>query len=191
MKTEYEVVFMNINIEEMKSKIKSLGGKLVKENTLMKRVVFEVPGNKRGSYLRVRDEGDKITCTYKEEKSGDLDIHSISELETMVGDFQEMVNIFRKLGLKEKSYQETYREVWEIDHEIEIMLDIWPGLNPYIEIEGENEKVVKKYCELLGFDYDNGIFGSSFQIYEKELGLDYDYINSLKEITFENPPKRI
>ncbi|MDD3303117.1 MAG: hypothetical protein PHN31_06190 [Candidatus Gracilibacteria bacterium] len=102
-----------------------------------------------------------------------------------------MVNIFRKLGLNEKSYQETYREVWEINNEIEIMIDLWPGLNPYIEIEGENEEVVKKYSNLLGFDYNNGIFGTSFQVYEKELGLDYEFINSLKEITFDNIPRKI
>jgi hypothetical protein len=37
-----------------------------------------------------------------------------------------MVGIFRKLGLNEKSYQETYREVWKINNEIEIMIDLWP-----------------------------------------------------------------
>jgi adenylate cyclase class IV len=47
-------------------------------------------------------------------------------LETEIKDFDVMVNIFRKLGLKEKAYQETYREVWEINNEIEFMLDLWP-----------------------------------------------------------------
>ncbi|MDD3303116.1 MAG: hypothetical protein PHN31_06185 [Candidatus Gracilibacteria bacterium] len=65
MKTEYEVVFTNINKGEIIEKIKNLGGICSKENTLMKRFIFENSNNKRGSYLRVRDEGDKITCTYK------------------------------------------------------------------------------------------------------------------------------
>ena len=46
-----------------------------------------------------------------------------------------------------------YREVWEINDEVECMLDIWPGLQPYIEIEGANEDIVKKYSAILGFDY--------------------------------------
>ncbi|MFK7780024.1 MAG: CYTH domain-containing protein [Candidatus Gracilibacteria bacterium] len=190
MKTEYEVVFTNINREEIIQKIKDLGGICSKENTFMKRVIFETPNNERGSYLRVRDEGDKITCTYKEENLLVNDINSIRELETVVKDFDIMVSIFKKLGLNEKSYQETYREIWDINDEIEIMIDLWPGLKPYIEIEGEDEEVVRKYSKLLGFNYNEGIFGTSFQVYEKELGLDYDFINSLKKITFDNIPKK-
>jgi len=191
MKTEYEVVFTNIDREKIISKIKNLGWICIKENTLMKRIIFETPNNKRWSYLRVRDEWDKITCTYKEENLLINDINSIKELETVVKDFDIMVNIFRKLWLIEKSYQETYREVWKINNEIEIMIDLWPWLNPYIEIEWENEELVKKYSNLLWFDYNNGIFWTSFQVYEKELWLDYEFINNLKEITFEKIPWKI
>ena len=189
MKIEYEVVFSEINREEVIKNIKNLLWVCSKENTLMKRFVFESPVDKKLSYLRVRDEWDKITCTYKEEKSWKQDITSVSELETVVEDFDIMVNIFRKLWLREKSYHETYREVWTINNEIEIMIDLWPGLKPYIEIEWKNEELVKKYTKLLWFDYKKWIFWTSFQIYEKELWLDYEYLNSLKEITFENPPE--
>jgi hypothetical protein len=37
-----------------------------------------------------------------------------------------MVEIYRKSELKEKSYQETYREIWSINDEIEFMIDEWP-----------------------------------------------------------------
>ena len=187
MKTEFEIVFTDIDRKDIVEKIKSLWWVQTKENTLMKRVIFEHPWDPKGSYLRVRDEWDKITCTYKKQKPWKLDIHSIQELETEVKDFDIMVNIFRELWLNEKSYQETYREIWEINWEVEIMIDLWPWLKPYIEIEAENEELVKKYSEKLWFDYNSWLFGTVFQVYEKELGLDYDYINSLKEITFENP----
>lgn len=58
---------------------------------MMKRVVFNTPNWWNNSYIRVRDEWDKITTTYKEQKSWDLDITSISELETEVWNFDEMV----------------------------------------------------------------------------------------------------
>jgi len=190
MKTEFEVVFTWIDRENITKKIKALNWICIKENTLMKRVIFETQNNKRWSYLRVRDEWDKITCTYKEENLLTNDINSIKELETVVKDFDVMVDIFRKLWLNEKSYQETYREIWEINNEIEIMIDLWPWLNPYIEIEWENEEVVRKYSNLLWFDYDNWIFWTSFQVYEKELWLDYEFLNSLKEVTFDNIPKK-
>jgi predicted adenylyl cyclase CyaB len=189
MNIEFEVVFTDINKEKIINKIKDLWWFCTKENTLMKRVVFESPNNKRWSFLRVRDEWDKITTTYKEENLDKNDISSIRELETVVKDFDIMVNIFRKLWLDEKAYQETYREVWGINDEIEIMIDIWPGLKPYIEIEWENEDVVKKYSKLLWFDYSDWVFWTVFQVYEKELWATYEYINSLKEITFENPPR--
>ena len=188
MQTEFEVVFSDIDKLNIIEKIKGLWWVCIKENTLMKRVVFDNPTGKEGSYVRVRDEWDKITCTYKETKQWKLDINSVSELETEVWDFEEMVNIFKKLWLKEKSFQEMYREVWQINNEIEFMLDLWPWLKPYIEIEGKNEEIVRKYSKILDFDYKNWIFGWSFQVYEKELYIEFDVVNGLKEITFANPP---
>lgn len=191
MKTEFEVVFTEIDRENIIKKIKALNWICIKENTLMKRVVFDNPLKIEGSYVRVRDEWDKITCTYKETKSWILDITSVSELETEVWDFNEMVNIFKKLWLKSKSYQEMYREIWKINDEIEFMIDLWPGLKPYIEIEWENEEIVRKYSLKLWFNFDDWVFWSSFQIYEKELGIDFDTMNSLEEITFDNIPRKI
>ena len=51
-----------------------------------------------------------------------------------------------KRGLKNTSTQENYREIWKNDA-IEICIDTWPGLLPYIEIEGKNQEIVKKYVE--------------------------------------------
>ncbi len=190
MKTEYEVVFTDIDKNKIVEKIRELWWIKTKKNTLMKRVIFENPLDKKWSYLRVRNEWDKITCTYKKQTPWKLNINSIKELETEVKDFDIMVNIFRNLNLKEKAYQETYREVWQINNEIEIMFDLWPWLNLYIEIEWKNEEIVKKYSKKLWLDYSKWIFGTSFQVYEKELWLSYDYINNLKKITFDNFPNK-
>lgn len=205
MKTEYEVVFTAIDREKTIEKIKSLWWICTKKNILMKRVVFENPTWNIWSYVRVRDEWDKITSTYKEISDKKLDINSVKEIDVDVSDFDCMVNIYRRLWLKEKSLQESYREIWQINDEIqgelswkdkrehsgvEFMIDLWPWLKTYIEIEGENEEIVRKYSKLLWFNYDNWVFWSSFQIYEKELWIDFDTINSYKEITFNNPPKK-
>ncbi len=154
----------------------------------MKRTIFAHP-QKENAYLRVRDEGSQITCTYKEIAQGNLDIHSVKELETEVKDYETLVQIFTSLELRKKSVQETYREVWEINNEIEIMIDQWPGLEPFIEIEGKDEEVVKEYTEKLSFDWNDGLFGATDQIYKKYLGIEPNIINNLPEITFKNPPK--
>lgn len=190
MKTEYEVVFSSINIENIIKKIELLWWKCTRPIALSKRIIFDTP-NGENTYLRVRDEWDgKITTTYKEIWNWKLDINSVKELETNVWDFEEMVRIYKKLWLKQKSFQEMYREIWEINWEIEFMIDKWPWLKPYIEIEWKNEEIVKKYSNKLWFDYSSWIFGSSFVIYEKEPWIPFDEMNSLKEITFKNPPEK-
>jgi len=70
------------------------------------------------------------------------------------------------------------------------MIDEWPGMPPFIEIEWANEAVVKKYSKLLWFDYNEAIFWAVDQVYKKIIWLDEALINNLPEITFENPPKK-
>lgn len=59
--------------------------------------------------IRVRDEWNKITCTYKEIRNWKLDITSVKELETEISNYDAMVGIFRNLWLKQKAFQESYR----------------------------------------------------------------------------------
>jgi len=188
MITEFEVAFIGINKGEVREEIKNLGWICTKKETLMKRVIYEKWEN---SYARIRDEWDKITCTYKEIWDWTLDINSVKELETEVWDFEVMKSIFDKMELRRKSYQENKRETWKINWEVEMMIDTWPWLNPFIEIEWENEEVVKKYSKLLWFDYNNWVFGTVDEIYLKEHWMSKKFINSLWEITFKNPPKII
>jgi predicted adenylyl cyclase CyaB len=149
MKTEFEVAFREVDKEDLRNKIESLWWVCVKENTLMKRVIFKSPMNEKTSYVRIRDEWGKITCTYKEIWIWKLDINSVKELETWVGDFESMVWIFKKIWLKQKAYQETYREIWTINNEIHFMIDEWPWLKPFIEIEWDSEDIVKLYSKKL------------------------------------------
>jgi len=187
MKTEFEIVFTSIDKEKMREKIKNLWGICTKKETLMKRVVYD---NWDNSYARIRDEWGKITCTYKEITSEKLDINSVKELETEVWDFDIMKAIFDKMWLKQKAFQETKREIWEINWVIEFMIDTWPWLNPFIEIEWKSEEIVRKYVELLWFNYNDWIFWAVDEVYLKELWIEKNIINNLTEITFENIPKK-
>ena len=185
MQTEFEIVFTGIDRENVVEKIQNLWWVCVKPEILMKRVIYD---NWNKSYARIRDEWDKITCTYKEILNWKLDINSVKELETEVWDFDVMKEIFNKMWLKQKSYQETKREVWEINWEVEFMIDTWPWLDPFIEIEWKSEEIVRKYVELLWFNYECWLFWAVDEVYLKELGIDKEVINNLPEITFENFP---
>lgn len=190
MHTEFEITFTDIDPEIMRKKISSLGGTCTKLRTLMRRVVFSHPSS-TDSYLRVRDEWDRITTTFKYFTPGSLTIESVKEIECVVSDFDSMRDIYSAMWLREKAYQETYREVWRIWDEIEFMIDEWPGLRPFIEIEGETEAVVRQYTKLLGFQYEDWLFGAVDQIYFRELSIPCDVLNEeTPVITFDNPPKQ-
>ncbi len=190
MHTEFEIKFTNIDTEAIRNKIESLWWKCTKVRTFMKRVVFSHPSDSSG-YLRVRDEGGKITTTYKHIPPGLLSVDSVQEIECEVSDFDSIRDIYLAMGLRQKAYQETYREIWKIGGEVECMIDEWPWLHPFLEIEGGDEASIRKYTQLLGLEYSDGIFGAVDQIYFLELGIPHYVLNeAIPEITFENPPKK-
>ncbi len=81
-------------------------------------------------------------------------------------------------------------EGWLYDG-VEITIDTWPGLEPFVEIEGPSEKAVCKVSSELGLDYAQALFGAVDVVYEKKLGIPPNVINmQTPEITFENPPKK-
>ena len=190
MHTEFEVTFPNIDKDALRRQILELWGICTRSRTLMRRAVFSHPTD-QNAYLRVRDEGARVTTTYKYFSPGELTIHSVQEIECEVSDFAGMREIYLAMWLRQKSYQETYREVWSINQEIECMIDEWPGLHPFVEIEWSDERVVREYVEKLGFDYTAWIFGAVDQIYFRELGIPCDIFNTKTPIvTFDNPPER-
>ena len=185
MNTEFEITFSPINKDEIRNKISGIWWICTKLEVLMKRVIYS---NWENSYARIRDEWWKITCTYKEISEVN-DINRVKEIETIVWNFNSMKSIFDKMWLVQKSYQETLREIWKIWNEIEFMIDTWPWLPPYLEIEWKNEEIVRKYVELLKFDYNNWIFWAVDEIYFREFWIEKNIINNLKEITFKNIPE--
>lgn len=144
---EYEATFCDINLDEIRKKIKNLNGKLLKPMFNQKRTVFNFPkGHEiRGGWLRVRDESDKITMTLKIMESNGS-IEGQKEIELIVNSYESAVNLLKTIGAEEKAVQETKRELWELDG-VELMIDMWPFLEPVIEIEGKNEADVKKVAE--------------------------------------------
>ncbi len=67
MQTEYEATFENIDKDEIRERLKMAGAVLVKPEGLMKRYTFNLPKGleHKDKFLRVRNEGDKITMGLK------------------------------------------------------------------------------------------------------------------------------
>jgi adenylate cyclase class 2 len=188
MNIEYEATFTKINKDQMRQKLKKAGAKLIKPEFLMRRHVYQPPIKLEEGWLRVRDEGDKITMALKQMTG--KKISDQKEIEFEVSNYETACKLLETIGCFNKSYQETLREIWQLN-EVEITIDTWPGLQPIVEIEGQNEDEVKKVAAKLDFTWVNAIFWSADEIYERELGIPREIINNqTPEITFKNPPTR-
>jgi adenylate cyclase, class 2 len=177
MEIEYEATFENINKDKVRLKLREIGAKLLREEFMQKRVVFNFPkGHEvKGGWLRVRDEGDKITMSLKIIDGDKIEDQKESCLK--VDNFDEAVLLLETIGCDKKAYQESKREVWKLD-DCEVLIDEWPFLEPYLEIEGKSEEAVKAVCEKLSFDYGDALFCSADVLYSRKYGFDRDVINN-------------
>lgn len=192
MKQEIEVKFLNVNFDDIRTRLKSLGAKCEQPMRLMTRVIMDTPDytlRHDGGYVRVRDEGHKTTLTYKRfDKTQDLHIASAEEIEVEVSSLEDTVHLLEKSGLIIRSRQESKRETWKLG-EVEVVLDEWPWLNPYIEIEAETEVAVKEAAQALGFDWSDAVFGDVMVVYRKQyphLG-PHQTVGRVKEVRFSDP----
>lgn len=155
---------------------------------LMRRVV--VSGGavlKNDGYVRVRDEGDKVTLTYKQQQRDAVD--GIIEIETEIKDFDKAVEILQQFSFEKQSYQESKREKWYVQ-EVEVVLDEWPWLHPFVEVEGPSEAALRRVAEQLGLAWETAVFGDVMRAYRKQypwLGVN-DAVGDLPEVRFDDPP---
>lgn len=189
MKKEIEATFLSVNKKSVRTKLIEAGFVLKIPEYMMRRKTFDfshvAPG--RNKWGRVRQESDKVTMTVKEIRG--TGIHDTYEVELIVNDFNSAAAFFEACDIPTKAFQENMREVWIRDG-VEVTIDTWPGLKPFVEIEGLSEDIVRRVSGELGFDFKQAVFGSIDLVYEKELGIPAETIIRLPQITFANPPKK-
>lgn len=191
MKTEVEAKFLGVDFNEMRRKLGELGGVCEQPMRLMRRVIIEPDFlERRDAFIRVRDEGDRVTLTFKE--FVDNSLSGAREREVVVSDFDETVEILKSGGLEHRSYQESRRETWRLG-EVEIVLDQWPWINDYIEIEAPSEELVKQMADRLGLVWSDAVFGSVDTIYKRTYpNAKNRGVIDIKEVRFTSPsPKEL
>jgi len=186
MTPEIEAKFLNINKDEMRKRLKEKGAKLIRPEFLQKRVNFHLPKEKQSkdAWLRVRDEGDKITLSLKM-ITGEK-IEDQKEISFIVEDFNKAVILLEAIGCERRVLQESKRELWQIN-DVDITIDEWPGLEPFVEIEGKSENEVRNIAQLLNFNYNDAVFGAVGKVYKMRYGISLDEMEQkVGEITFVN-----
>ncbi len=131
----------------------------------MRRRIYDYPDlrlDAQAAWVRVRDEGTKTVLSFKQRRNETLS--GMFEHETTVGSFEETCGVLEAIGLKEKAYQESYRELWDLNG-CELALDEWPWIPPVIEVEGDSERGVQEAAERLGLDWNQALFDSIDAVY--------------------------
>lgn len=176
METEYEVKILEIDVDKIITKLEALGAKKVREKE-QRRFVYDFSPIKDNSWIRLRTDGIKTTLTIKEIKTDEID--GTKELEISVDDFDKTTLLLEKLGYVHRSYQENKRISYVLN-DVEIEIDFWPQIPPYLEIEGKSIEHVERVVKLLGYNFDHTTSINTTKVYLK-YGID---IMSIKELKF-------
>lgn len=185
---EFEAKFTGFTLESARNLLIKHGYACQKPECTMVRKTFHIQGN-NNKWGRVRDEGDKITLTIKE-ITQDNNISGMKEAEVVINNFESGVQVLEMSGFYESSTQETKREIWH-KKGVDVMIDTWPGINPFIEVESTSPEAVETACQELGLNMEKALFGAVGLVYLQELGIPEDKINKMQNITFKNPPQKI
>jgi adenylate cyclase class 2 len=190
MPTEIEAKFLDVSPDDIRERLTGVGAVCEHPMRLMRRDLFDhADGRYRKGQnterLRIRDEGNKLTMTYKKSSA---DSNYPTEIETVVGSYEATKQLLTAIGLGSFSCQESKRETWRLD-DVEVVIDEWPWLKPYIEIEGPSEESIQAAASKLGFDWSDARFGSVDTAYRSQYPkmTKEDSIGDVSEVRFDLP----
>ena len=181
---EVEKRFKNINIRSLRRKLKTLGAKKINPKKIMPLIVFYHPNSKKKKdvYIRIRDEGNQITMTTKTNLKDKYPI----ENEVNIDNFEQAILILLSLGCKKRYYVEKIRETWILPGCKEIVIDSYPGLADYIEIDCHSEVALFNAAKKLRIKIDDNHKNPQVDdMYMKYYGITKNRKFS-EELTFKN-----
>lgn len=167
---EYEVRVLEIDKDEIQSKLKELNAVLI-EDVFQKRYVYDFKPVVPSKWIRLRTNGTKTTLTIKNVESSNID--GTSEVEIEVSDFDTTNEILKELGYTPRGIQENKRIKYDLNG-VEIDIDTWPKIPTYLEIEGRSEEEVYNTLQLLGIPKERSTSLDVQSIYEEIYGIDLD-----------------
>ena len=88
--------------------------------------------------------------------------------------------ILEKIGIKPRGYQENKRLEYRL-RGVQVTIDLWPKLTPYVEIEGTNKAEVVATARILGYSEQDLVAKNTADLYQ-EIGID---LKQVAELTFD------
>lgn len=185
---EIEAKFLDIDVNKIQEKLKEFGAVKIGE-FLQKWATFDYPDwrlDKDLSWIRVRDEGNgEISLSFKKrlgavDRNASSNDEGMQEIQLKIDSFEKATDFFKAIGFVVKHTAEKKRIRW-VKEDTEFDIDIYPGLEPMIEIETTSQEKIKTSAEALGLNYEDRKIFSSSQAYTLK-GID---VSSLVKISFE------
>lgn len=187
MAIEYEATFYPVDQDGMRRRLQTARAVLARPEFLQRRYTFGHPHDEttKERWIRVRDEGNKVTMSYKRVDGGGIaDQHEIC---LTIDAFEEGREFLAALGCELRNYGETKRELWRLDG-VDITIDTWPWLEPLVEVEGESEAAVRQACAALGLDYAQARFCTAAVIYAEVYDTTPAFVsNEVERFSFDDP----
>src|SRR3989338_9191381 len=154
MAHEIETKVLDIDSEEIKKRLLSLGAKKIQDTRL---VVdwYRPKGIKEGEdpwFLRIRSySGKKHEVTWKAKSDILGTARKHKEINFDIAEPEKLADFFEEIGLEKYAHQEKDRvsfvyQNWQFD------LDQYPSMPAFLEIEGYSEEHIKEAIGLLGLE---------------------------------------
>lgn len=117
-------------------------------------------------WIRLRKTNDFTTLAVKHILADTgSPLQQLLETEINVSSFEEADLLLQQLGFTFKSYQEKRRMIFDFSgHEIDF--DFWPGIPPYMEIEGNSEGDILYILNALGYSLEDTVSCTADAIYK-------------------------
>lgn len=185
---EIEAKFLNLP-PDIRDRLTAIGANCVQPERLMRRCTLDTPErvlNAKNAWLRVRDEGDKVTMSYKQVVDN-ASATGTKEVTVKVDDYMNARLFLLAAGFEIKGEQESKRESW-VWEDVQIEIDTWPWLPSFVEIEAPSEEKLWQVAEKLGLDRTKAQHGGIDDVYPHFYQVTPAEANEWKEIKFGPVP---
>lgn len=178
MQIEHELKFLIRQPSTVLEQLLYLGGTLTAPRHLLRRCVFFISNSPHKDFVRLRDEGERVTLTYKR-----IAAEGVLEEEESVESFDVTRRLLEHMRLVFNSYQENFRTAYTLGKAV-VTLDEWPGIPPFLEIEAPDRATLLQTVERLELDPAEGMVGAVSVVYS-HYRIDLD---RFQEVTFQRVP---
>ncbi len=190
---EIEVKFLDIDKELIEQKLKDIGAKKIGD-VFLRHVSFDYPDfrlNKDNSWIRLRDEGDKIVLAFKKRlgvtsQDGSTNDEGMEEIEIVVDSYEETKNFLLKVGFIEKHGEaQKKRSKWQ-KGSVTFDIDTIPVVPTYLEIEAKSWEEIDLAIKELELNPEDKKICSANQLYTMHGINVFEY----KQISFDGLIKK-